>query len=302
MLDRVAHRAAQHGARGAQAAGALGGHPRRRGQRQHDPEHGKAGRQRGQPQRAGPVQGQHGAGQRERAEEDGVDDHEEGQQRSGGVARAHARAAQRPQRHRGAAGARGGEQPGRGGAAERDLRALAQADPLRDAAADQPQQGDVAREREQLERGRRPDPHRVGGERASHRVRERVQRPAEDQQRSDHRGGSSDGDCRPARQRAEVERGEREVLGGHEPSIERALSRRIRDITSIRVRPPAGTRAANRRTRAARPRRCRRCAASPRPGRRGAISRAAWPGRCAGSRGRRAARRRSSPRLDSVHR
>ena len=193
----------------------------------------------GEHERALAVDGERPAGQRDRAEEDGVDDDQEGQQRRGGPARAEPGAPQRPQRHRRAADAGRRQQPRRGGAAERDLGALAQAQPRRGAAADQPQQQDVAAEREQLEDGGGQDPGGIGVDRAADGVGERVQRPAEEQHGRDQRDGGSGGHSGPARQRAEVERGEREVLDGHTSSIGTRPTPRIRDITSMRVRGAA---------------------------------------------------------------
>ena len=113
----------------------------------------------------------------DRGEEDRVQDDEEAQQRARRVARAPIPARRSDQRVIGrAAHAGGGQQPRRGRAAERHLRALAEAQALARAAADHPEEGDVAGEGEQLEDRAADDPARVGVEGAAQRVGEGVQR------------------------------------------------------------------------------------------------------------------------------
>ena len=120
------------------------------------------------------------AADRDRAEEHRVEQHEERQQRARGGARAHAGLSQRPQRQRRAADAGGRQQPRRGRAAQRDLHALARSHPRRRTAGDEPQQRDVAGEREHLEHRRRGDPPRVGIDRTAQGVGKRLHRATSD--------------------------------------------------------------------------------------------------------------------------
>ena len=114
-------------------------------------------------------------------------------------------APQRPQRHGGAAHAGGRQQPRRGRAAERHLRALAEPEALARAAADHPEEGDVAGEGEQLEDGAADDPARVGVEGAAQRVGEGVQRASGDDDRGRGGGGQRGGHGGAASERAHVE-------------------------------------------------------------------------------------------------
>ena len=152
-------------------------------------------------------------------EEDRVQQHEEREQRPRRAARAEAGAAEGPDRQGRAADAAGGQQSGRGRAAERDLRAGAEVEAVARAAADQPEQRDVADEGQDLEDRGGDDPARVGVERAAERVGELAERAAggDDRHDGDDRDGGGHG--RPARHGADVERRQGEVRsrvgGGH---------------------------------------------------------------------------------------
>ena len=155
------------------------------------------------------------------AQEDRVEDDQEAEQRARRAARAQPGAPQRPERHRRAADAGGRQQPRRGGPAERHLRALAQSEARGRAAADQPEQGDVAGEGEQLEDGAADDPARIGIERAAQRVSEGVQRTARHDDRRRGRGRQPGGHGGAARERAHVDGRDGEVgvglaEGGHQ--------------------------------------------------------------------------------------
>ena len=113
-----------------------------------------------------------------------------------------------------------GSRPGRGGAAQRDLGRLAQAQARGGAAARPATAGRCSRRTRRARTRRRRCTQRGSASTARlERVGERLERPAEDHDRDDQRGGSGSGQSGPARQCTEIRCSEREVLGGHAPSI-----------------------------------------------------------------------------------
>ena len=187
-----------------------------------DRQGGRGGGQRAQRERAvgvGEAERDRAAGQGDRRQEDRVEQHQEREQRPRRAARAEAGAAEGPDRQGRAADAAGGQQSGRGRAAERDLRARAEVEAVARAAADQPEQRDVADEGQDLEDRGGDDPARVGVQRAAERVGELADRAAggDDRHDGDERDGGGHG--RPARHGADVERRQGEVRsrvgGGH---------------------------------------------------------------------------------------
>ena len=128
------------------------------------------------------------------------------------------------------------------------------------AAADEPEERDVAGEGEELEDGAADDPARVGVERAAQRVSEGVQRPAGHDDRDRGRGRQSGGHGGPPRERAHVDARDGEfgvglAEGGHQdycraarPSVSLGLltcrsPERMHagpDTTTRSIRPVAG--------------------------------------------------------------
>ena len=171
------------------------------------------------------------AGDGDRAEEDRVEDDEEGEERARRAARAQAGAPERPDRQGRAADAAGGQQPGRARAAERDLRARAEVEAVARAAADEPEQGDVADEGQDLEGRGGHDPARVGVEGAAEGVGEGPERAAGHHEGGDDDRGEGGRDGGAAGERAQVEGREDEVSrsvggGGHGCSLSRGASQR----------------------------------------------------------------------------
>ena len=154
------------------------------------------------------------ARQRDPGEEHGVEQDHEGEQHTPRLLRAQAGLGHRPDRQRSAAGPRGGEHPGGGGAAERDLRAGPQVEPRGRALAHEPEEGDVADEREQFRHGRHRDPARIGGQRAAEGVREHLQPAAGEQQHAEGGRGERHRHGRAPRGEAKIEPGEDRLGSG----------------------------------------------------------------------------------------
>jgi hypothetical protein len=161
--------------------------------------------QREWPVAVGEAERQRAAGRDDGPEENRVQHDEEREQRARGIACAQAGAPEGPDRQRRASDATRGEQARGRGPAEGELGARAQSQPRGGAAADEPQQRDVAGERQQLEDGGGPDPSRIGIQRTVERIREGPQRAARHGDHYDGHGHERGGQRRPARQRAEVD-------------------------------------------------------------------------------------------------
>ena len=165
-------------------------------------------RQRGQAQRTvagGEAEREQPAGHRDGTEEDRIQQHEEGEQRARGGARVQPGAAKGPDRERRAADAARGQQARGRCAAEGHLGARAQSQPRGGAAADEPQERDVAREGKQLERGAGDDPAGIGVEDTAKGVGEGLQRPTGQDDHGDRDGREGGRERCAARQRAQVE-------------------------------------------------------------------------------------------------
>ena len=114
-------------------------------------------------------------------------------------------AAKGPDRERRAADAARGQQARGRRAAEGHLGARAQSEPRGGAAADEPQERDVAREGKQLERGAGDDPAGIGVEDTAKGVGEGLQRPTGQDDHGDRDGREGGRERCAARQRAQVE-------------------------------------------------------------------------------------------------
>ena len=234
MPDGVAHGAAEHVGGSVQATGAArrARPARAQGQRGGDGERGGGGRDRAQ---------------RERPVARGDPERDERRPRAAiaprkteyrtmrkpssvrvALARAQPGASQRPEGHGGAADACGRQQPRRGRAAERHLRALAEPEALARAAADHPEERDVAGEGEQLEDRAADDPARIGVEGAAQRVGEGVQRASRDDDRGRRGGRQRGGHGGAASERAHVEGRDEDVGVGLAEGHGVLVARRLR--------------------------------------------------------------------------